>query len=507
MSALLNNANENFENRFNDCNDKFNRIFELTSAASKIINSDLRIVKVNKALTELLGYSEEEIEGTKILDYACAEYKHHWHDLQEALWKRKLPFFKLDACLYRKDRSVAWVRVTTILFQDQNETFGFTVLDDITYRKNFEEKEKQLKAALADSEKTQQDLARVLETMAEGVGIVDLDGQLTYANKMAQNILGLKESEIKERTYDDPKWTNIRVDGSPLPPDEHPMAIMKRTKQQVFDHEIGVKPTDGEVFYISINAAPIFNDQGELTGGLGTFMDVSHRRRITQQKDDFISVASHELKTPLTSLTGAIQMLDRMKDDPSSKMLPHFISQANRSLKKVNTLVGDLLNASRFREGELPLKKTVFNMAELIDDCCENIRLEGKYTILTTGALAASVNADRDRLEQVISNFVNNAIKYAPGSKDIIILIEEIQNLLKISITDKGEGIPKDKQQQLFNRYYQVNASDKQYSGLGLGLYINAEIIRRHGGDVGVISSPGEGSTFWFTLPHESITA
>ena len=158
----------------------------------------------------------------------------------------------------------------------------------------------------------QERLALILETMAEGVGIIDAKGTLTYANPMAQKILGLHHSEMLARTFDDPKWSNLQIDGTPLPKEEHPMAIMLKTCKPVYDSEIAVQPPDRERFYISINAAPILDDNGTLIGGVGTFMDVTNRRRITQQKDEFISVASHELKTPMTTLKASMQVLERI---------------------------------------------------------------------------------------------------------------------------------------------------------------------------------------------------
>jgi PAS domain S-box-containing protein len=139
---------QDFEKRFRECDDKFNTVFKLTSAASKIIASDLTILKVNDALAELMGYSASEIEGTKILEHACEDYRKHWHELQMELWSNEVPFFKLQACLYKKDKSLVWVNVTTILFKDQGKTFGFTILDDITGLKDFEESQKRLNMAL-----------------------------------------------------------------------------------------------------------------------------------------------------------------------------------------------------------------------------------------------------------------------------------------------------------------------------------------------------------------------
>jgi PAS domain S-box-containing protein len=509
--GIMDKESISYRERFEECEERFNKIFELTSAPSKVIDPQLRIVRVNQAIVDLMGYSKEEIEGTRILEYACPEYVKHWHELQEALWSRELPFFKLDACLFRKDGSVVWVNVTTILFKDHGETFGFTVFDDITYRKEFEESEKKLKEALSRSERSQgalrrseQHIARILETMAEGVVTIDLDGKITYANKMAQKIFGLKENQLLERTFYDTQWHNLKVDGTPLQQTEHPISVMMKTGAQVYDQEYAIQPPLGDKLYISINAAPIRDERGALIGGICTFMDVTNRRKVTQQKDDFISVASHELKTPLTTLKATLQILTKMHEDAADNkraMQSSMFAQANRSLDKVNTLVADLLNASRLNEGQLKLDKKQFNLAQLINDCCENVKIAGGYEVKIEGDTDLRVYADPDRIDQVLVNFVNNAVKYAPQSKVIVVQIEKLTDTARISVTDAGPGIPPNKQQQLFNRYYRVDTSGFQYSGLGLGLYINAEIIKRHGGEIGVTSEVGKGSTFWFTLP------
>ncbi|MDB4925190.1 sensor histidine kinase KdpD, partial [Mucilaginibacter sp.] len=245
---------------------------------------------------------------------------------------------------------------------------------------------------------------------------------------------------------------------------------------------------------------PIKNEQGEMQLWVGTATDIEELRLLQQQKDDFISIASHELKTPLTSLKAALQLLNRMKENPSIKMLP-MIVQANKSLDKVNVLVEDLLNASKLNEGQLHINPKSFILANVIIDSCQYIRTEGVYTIQTEGDMNVEVYADAVRIDQIVINFITNAIKYAPESKKIIIHIEKINGMAKVSVTDKGLGIPAEKQRFLFDRYYRVDNSGSQYTGLGLGLYICAEIIKVHNGEIGVISEAGKGSTFWFTLP------
>ncbi|QXV63684.1 PAS domain-containing protein [Mucilaginibacter sp. 21P] len=337
-----------------------------------------------------------------------------------------------------------------------------------------------------------------LEIMAEGVGIIDIDGQLLYANPMAQKILGLKEDEIKKRTYHDEKWTNLRLDGSLLPAEEHPMSITLTTGENVYDHEIGVRPPNGEVFYLAINAAPIRDENGVIIGGIGTFMDVTQRRLVIRQKEEFISVASHELRTPITTLKAALQLLDRLKDNPGP-MLPKLVDQANKSLSKLSTLVEDLLNASRLTEGNATLKSSVFPIASLIEECVKYINMESRYKITCQGDPCVMVLADTNKIEQVIVNLLNNAIKYAPDSNSIEIAWETQGDRIRVAIIDHGQGISAEKLPFLFNRYYRA-ADGKNSDGLGLGLYICSEIIKQHGGEVGVDSVIGVGSTFWFTL-------
>jgi len=347
----------------------------------------------------------------------------------------------------------------------------------------------------------QERLTRILETMAEGVGIVDVYGNLTYANPMAQKILGLKQDEILERTYHDPKWKNLKVDGSPLYEDEHPMSVIMATGKPVFDFEIAVQPPDRERFYISINAAPIRDENGHIVGGIGTFMDVTVRRKNIQNKDEFISVASHELRTPVTSLKAALQLLDRMKDKPSPKMLPVLIDQANKSLNKLSVLISDLLNTTKMTEGQLHLNKKQVILSYLVQDCCQHLHTEAGHYVVVEGDANLQVSADADKIEQVINNLINNVVKYAPESKEIRIKLEQVGNMAKVSVSDQGSGIPSEKLPNLFDRYYRVDNSGIHYSGLGLGLYICAEIIKKHNGEIGAESELGKGSTFWFTLP------
>ncbi|WP_207420666.1 ATP-binding protein [Desertivirga brevis] len=503
--------------------DQTYRIFiEQMTTSAVTLNGEGNILYCNSRFAELLKLPLEKVIGKSFGTFVPDTYRSHCSDLIHAGWESEV---KSELKLRTGDDEVPVLLSLQALNLDEGPSMS-VIITDLTEQKQYqqllEEKNKALEQARQVAyelnsnlenlvnERTrelynnQERLSRILETMAEGVGIIDLSGKLTYANPMAQQILGLSQSAIQERTYHDPKWENLQIDGSPLPHEMHPMSITLRTGKPVHDFEIAVQPPGRERFYISINAAPLRDENGNITGGVGTFMDVTNRRKAIQQKDEFISVASHELKTPLTSLKASLQLLSRMKEKPDPVILPKLIDQSNKSLMKVSLLVDELLNATKLTEGHLQLQATQITLKALINDCCPHIRHEGSFELIEEGDLDLEVNADINKLEQVLVNLVNNAVKYAPESKQIRIRVAREGSFAKIMIIDRGRGVPPEKLPHLFDRYYRVDTGGHQYSGLGLGLYISNEIVKRHGGTMGVESELEKGSTFWFTLPLNS---
>jgi len=469
-----------FETRFRECDAKFNTIFNLTSVSSKIIRSDLTILKVNKALCELLGYTAEEIEGTKILDHACEEHIAHWHHLQEEIWAKKVPFFKLKACLYRKDRSRVWVDVTTILYNDQGETFGFTVLDDISGLKKYEESQKRLNVALRYSDTAVWELD--LET-EEVFRSPDHDQIFGYAQRQSHWTLESYYSHISEK--DLPTFKE---------------AISQIEKAGGLDAQVRLNNADGTIRWLNMKGKTQNNDQGKAIKLIGVINNITKDKIIERHKDDFISIASHELKTPVTSLKASLQLLERSPDATSSRNTL-LISQANKSINRISLIIDDLLNAGKNYREQLEFRKTTFNLYELAQEICEQFAPSETQHVTLSGEKNLMINADSERIGRVMTNLISNAVKYAPGTAEIKVELQEGSDFIKVSVKDKGPGISQEKIPLLFDRYYQADDQQGQYSGLGLGLFICANIIRKHEGEIGVDSIPGQGSTFWFTLP------
>jgi two-component system sensor histidine kinase VicK len=253
---------------------------------------------------------------------------------------------------------------------------------------------------------------------------------------------------------------------------------------------------------VKASGKALFDADGDAYRFNGILQDVTDDYQIQQRKDEFISVASHELKTPITTLNASMQILQRlMKTDPASDKVPLFINKANNNLNKLVRLLDDLLNVTRIQQGQLALNKTMFNLVDLVNDCCDHVRADGNHEIVLSGNKELMVFADYRRMDQVLVNLVNNAVKYAPQSKKIDIHIDHYDGFAEVSVRDYGIGIHPEKLPHLFDRYYRVDSLGHQFSGLGLGLYISSEIVHRHGGEIGVESTRGTGSRFWFTLP------
>jgi PAS domain S-box-containing protein len=381
--------------------------------------------------------------------------------------------------------------VANVLLIKQEEKVKLINHELLQLNQELEERVTRRTKALAESESR---FRNMMETIPQIAWTNTIDGEVIFYNQRWYDYTGLnrKKSEL---------WGfNTVIHPDDLKDSLNWFRLIRKTRDGG-EFQLRGKRADGLYRWHLIRLMPIKNEDGQMQLWVGTATDIQELRLLQQQKDDFISIASHELKTPLTSLKASLQLLDRIKDNPTAAMLPKLIVQANKSLDKVNTLIEDLLNASKANEGQLHISPRLFVLSKIIDECCQHVRTEGIYKITTKGDMNVEVYADATRIDQVVINFVNNAIKYAPESNEIRISIETINSMVKVSVIDKGPGIPPEKLRYLFDRYYRVDNSGSRYGGLGLGLYICTEIIKQHHGQIGVDSVLGKGSTFWFTLP------
>lgn len=224
---------------------------------------------------------------------------------------------------------------------------------------------------------------------------------------------------------------------------------------------------------------------------------------LMQKKDEFMSIASHELKTPITSVKASLQVVKRLvKANEALLPVSPFVEKAANQVDKLTGIINDLLDITKIQAGKLELVRTKFVLNDLITECIESCLLENStYRIVVNADEEFTINADRNRIEQVICNLLTNAIKYSPINTKVLVTVEQLKNqVVKVMVTDYGIGIPEDKIEEVFDRFFRVEHTSQNFSGLGLGLYISSEIIKKHQGEIGVFSTLGEGSTFWFTI-------
>ncbi len=248
----------------------------------------------------------------------------------------------------------------------------------------------------------------------------------------------------------------------------------------------------GQVYFDTISGKP--------NRVLGTMLDITEQRLVQQQKDDFMSIASHELKTPLTSLKAYLQILKK-----SPEVKDFSVNLADNSLnqvKRLENLIADLLDVSKISSGKLVYNTSVFNFADLIRETVVNIQITSStHQLIITGNPDAKLEGDRDRLEQVLINYLTNAIKYSPGADKVEIHSVVSSGKLIVSIRDFGVGIEPENLNKIFDRFYRVDKTSMKYEGLGLGLYVASEIVSRHNGSFWIESELNKGSSFFFMLP------
>jgi len=260
---------------------------------------------------------------------------------------------------------------------------------------------------------------------------------------------------------------------------------------------------DGTYRWFLSRAIPIRDASGKVMRWFGTNTDVTEQRRLEQQKDDFISIASHELKTPVTSAKAYAQLLalrfQKAGDARSADLLGKMDSQLNRLTK----LIADLLDETKIEGGKLLLQPSTFDYGKLVTEVVEEVqRTAIRHTITCELAPAISVTGDRERIGQVLTNLLTNAVKYSPGADRVVVRTAQGEGETITSVRDFGFGIAKEKQGKVFDRFFRIEGKEHEtYPGLGLGLYISAEIVRRHRGRIWVESEEGQGSIFAFALP------
>ncbi|MBB5623526.1 PAS domain S-box-containing protein [Pedobacter cryoconitis] len=338
-------------------------------------------------------------------------------------------------------------------------------------------------------------LAAIVNSSNDAVISKTLNGIITSWNDSAERTFGYSAEEII---------------GQPImkliPPDreEEEIQILSRlSKGERVDHfETRRITKTGKMIDVSLTISPVKDPEGKIIGLSKIARDITERKQEEQRKNDFVAMVSHELKTPLTALTGYLQLLLMRSRKEGDEFSVKSLIRAEAQTKKMVAMIHDFLSLARMEEGKLQIEKREVELHPLMMEIAEDAKfLTSLHTIKLIDCEGIIINADRDKIGQVLMNLVSNAIKYSPEGGLITLGCERQNGKVKIYVSDQGIGISPNDQKRLFERFYRVNNNGiKTVPGFGIGLYLVSEILRYHDSEIVVESEENVGSVFYFYL-------
>ncbi len=332
------------------------------------------------------------------------------------------------------------------------------------------------------------------------VWTTDALGNLTYINAAESNYTGLTLEQMKNSN-----WMDL------LHPDDYAnnIALWTHALQtgENFECERRIRRKDGLYRWRLTRAVPQLDADGNIQSWLGAGTDIHELRQLDEQKDYFIAMVSHELKTPITSIKGYVQMMQQKYGTYDDAFLTSALNTVNKQIGRTTKLISDLLDVSKIKSGSLSLYKEKFVLNKLVHEMIDEVEhISTSYQFHFSEEAAALIYADRERIGQVLINLLTNAVKFSPEKKQIKIKSFVTDQCITIAVEDFGVGITLHDQKKIFEQFYRVEGTNQnKFTGIGIGLFIASQIVQKHNGTIAVQSTPGKGSVFSFSLPFEQL--
>lgn len=494
-------------------NDLTNNIYlqALNAANSGIIitdnlQNDNPIIYCNKAFEKITGYSHNEIIGHNCRFLQAQDRIQDKRDMIKRAVKDGEEC-RVEIRNYRKNGSLFWneLLISPVKNNEGTVTHFIGVQNDITERKktendlraekaSFERKIIERTKELNDNEAF---LSSIIQTVRESLLVLDADYKVLSANSHFLNSFKVtKEDTVGKVLFElgNHQWDieALKVLLTKILPTNNPVIDFE------VEHDF---PYIGKKVML-VNAYRIEFEGQYKDRILIAIEDITEKKEIDRRKDDFLSIASHELKTPLTTIKGLVQLLHRMKPEESSEKYDKTLDKTALYVERLNNLISELLDTSRIQSGNIEIHKEPFNIDKILHDTVETLALATPaFDINLQSDTEAIINGDELQISQVINNLISNAIKYSPNSNKVEVYATRVGNFVKVSVKDYGMGISAQDQAKIFERFFRSRDIQKKFPGMGIGLYICHEIVAGHQGTLWVESEMGSGSTFNFTLP------
>jgi two-component system phosphate regulon sensor histidine kinase PhoR len=511
-ALVVNNGKEHQLYTLKSADQTYRVFIEKMKEGAVTLNREGLILYSNSQFASMVGMPLAKVIGLPITDFIPFKFQDLFQKIIVEGWQSDS---RGEISLKNKNNQlIPFLLSVTSLELDEGSALSI-ILTDMTDQKENERqlqlKNKQLEQARLEVAKMNEELEDIVKVrtkdllvsrehfkfLADNIPVIvwttDVNGLADYFNKQWYEYTGLDFEKSKG-------FGSQQV----LHPDDFEPTVKAWTEaitnQTAFQFEYRIKrAADGQYRWHLGKGEPLRDETSNLIAWFGTSTDIEDQKKEIEKKDEFIGVASHELKTPLTSLKGYVQLIGQTELPETVKL---YIEKANSSLNKLQHLINDLLDVSKIKAGKLKFDTTIFDLSELIKLCIENCKyIYPSYTITEELEKNIKIKGNDERLEQVLMNLINNAVKYSSENKEIIIRLTKNDNSATVSVTDFGIGLSAADQSKIFDRFFRVENNESYIPGLGMGLYISSGIIKEHNGTLSVKSKLKEGSEFSFSLP------
>jgi PAS domain S-box-containing protein len=346
-------------------------------------------------------------------------------------------------------------------------------------------------------------LQTIIDQMPEAVILLDERGRLRAMNQ-ALTALSCGDTGVTD-PYGNPMFFDIRApDGSVVAFEELPVVRALEAGEVSMGQELLLRQCDGRMVPVLVNATPVRNSHGEITGAIGLIQDISARKELERLREEWASVVAHDLRQPVGIIYLATDSLLKRQEVDSPEQRRTKLDRIRAASERLSRMINDLLDASRIEARRLSVECTVVNLNTVIESVVESLQdVTASHRVRIVGEAEQSAWIDADRIHQVLGNLVTNAAKYGSADTDIRIEVVRRDDLVEVIVTNHGPGIPPEQVPLLFSRFMRTReARTTGAPGLGLGLYISKGLVEAHGGQLWVESVPGETTSFHFTLPR-----
>jgi PAS domain S-box-containing protein len=442
-----------------------------------VVNKDHNVVIIEGDLMERMGFDRRNYEGKHLSEVSPPER----YEASKILYERVFAGEKFS--VERKAETGEDYIVHFVPLKDkQDEVYaGLVIALDIS----------QIKKAEENSAK----LAAIIESTDDAIISKTLESVITSWNDSAVRTFGYSAGDMIGQSI-------MKIIPDDRKDEELQILSRLRNGERVEHFETKRLTSDNRLLDVSLTISPVKNAAGEIIGLSKIVRDITEKKQEEQRKNDFIAMVSHELKTPLTSMKAYLQILLAKAEKNNDQFTLNALSRADVQAQKMTVMIQDFLSLARLEDGKIELNKELFDLGRLMEEVVADVRLlTSTHQIELNACDHQTVNADRDKIGQVLNNLLSNAIKYSPKGSTITVGCSARDSSVKVYVSDKGIGISAADQKRLFERFYRVNNGKlKTVSGFGIGLFLVSEILRYHGSTIEVESLENVGSTFCFAL-------